>query len=129
MIKDIEKIDLQLKKERLIDKSTDDHEDSGEKFNYLHGKINKQNNQLNNAVKMGKEITKNQDLTYIELKNQRDKLQKANNMMTEVEQTLSLHDQLVGVVNNRDLFNKLKLVLIVALLFLADVLVLYIKLK
>jgi hypothetical protein len=129
MIKDIEKIDLQLKKERLIDKSTDDQEDSGEKFNYLHGKINKQNIQLNNAVKMGKEITTNQDLTYIELKNQRDKLQKANNMMTEVEQTLSLHDQLVGVINNRDLFNKLKLVVIVALLFIADVLVLYIKLK
>jgi hypothetical protein len=128
MLKEIEKIETQLKKERLIDKSTEDHEDSNsEKYNYLHGKINKQNTQLGNALRTGKEITTTQNLTFIELQNQKQKLMNANKMVGEVEQTLSLHDQLVGVINNRELFNKLKLVAIVAMLFIADCLVVYVK--
>jgi len=128
MLKEIEKIETQLKKERLIDKSTEDHEDSGnEKYNYLNSKINKQNNQLNNALRTGKEITTNQNLTILELQNQKQKLINANKMMGEVEQTLSLHDQLVGVINNRELFNKLKLVAIIAMLFIADCLIIYVK--
>lgn len=128
MLKEIEKIETQLKKERLIDKSTEDNEDSGnEKYNYLNSKINKQNNQLNNALRTGKEITTNQNLTILELQNQKQKLINANKTMGEVEQTLSLHDQLVGVINNRELFNKLKLVAIIAMLFIADCLIIYVK--
>jgi hypothetical protein len=128
MLKEIEKIETQLKKERLIDKSTEDHEESNsEKYNYLHGKINKQNTQLGNALRTGKEITTTQNLTFIELQNQKQKLMNANKMVGEVEQTLSLHDQLVGVINNRELFNKLKLVAIIVMLFIADCLIVYVK--
>ena len=132
MMKDVEKIDTQLKKEKLIDKSIEaehEMENDSDKFNYLSGKINKQNNSLNKASQMGKEITSTQNKTLDELVRQRNKLQHTNNLVTEVEHTLSLHDQLVGVMGNRELYNKLKLVGIVVLLFIADVIVLSIKLR
>jgi hypothetical protein len=130
MLKEVEKLELDLKKEKLLDKSIQpDNDDENEKLGKFSKKIDKQNKQLGKAARIGKEITTNQDMTLVELKRQRDKLEKTNNIVNEVENTLSLHDQLVGVMNNRELFNKLKLVGIVVLLFIADILVLYIKLR
>jgi len=130
MLKEIEKLELDLKKEKLIDKSTQPYdEDENEKLGKFSKRIDKQNNQLTKAARIGKEITTNQDMTLVELKRQRDKLEKTNNIVNDVENTLSLHDQLVGVMNNRELFNKLKLVGIVVLLFIADILGIYIKLR
>ncbi len=129
MIKEIDKIHNQIKKERLIDKSIEvDHENEGDKYNYLNNKLNRQNKNLAKAQQMGVDINTTQDKTLMELQRQKDKLRNANDMMGEVEQTLSLHDQIVGVMSNRELFNKLKLVAIVLMLFIADLLVLYIKL-
>jgi hypothetical protein len=130
MTKDIDKIDLQLKKDRLIEKNLETHSDgdrNDDKYDYLGNKITKQNKNLKKAEKMGKEIENTQNLTYEELRRQRERLQHTNGVVTEVEETLSLHDQLFGVMNNRELYNKLKLVVVIALLFLADILVLWIK--
>ena len=127
MIKEIDKIHNQLKKERLLD-NTVEPENEGDKYNYLNKKMLKQNNNLVRAQQMGNEITETQDKTLEELVRQKNKLKGANEMMGEVEQSLSLHDQLLGVMSNRELFNKLKLVSIVILLLFADLLVLYIKL-
>jgi hypothetical protein len=127
MVKEIDKIHNQLKKEKLIDYQVE-HENEGDKYNYLSNKLNKQNNNLAKAQKMGVEITNTQDKTLEELVRQKNKLKGANDMMGEVEQKLSLHDQILGVMSNRELFNKLKLCLIAVLLLFADLLVLYIKL-
>ena len=45
----------------------------------------------------------------------------------DVEVELSLHDQIFEVLNDREAFNKLKLVIIIALLSLAILIVLYMK--
>ena len=45
----------------------------------------------------------------------------------EAEKELSLHDQFFGVMANRELFNRLKLAAMAVLLFIAIILVIYIK--
>jgi hypothetical protein len=127
MVKEIDKIHNQLKKEKLLDYQVEP-ENEGDKYNYLSNKLNKQNNNLAKAQQMGLDITNTQDKTLEELVRQKNKLKGANDMMGEVEQKLSLHDQILGVMSNRELFNKLKLCLIAILLLFADLLVLYIKL-
>jgi hypothetical protein len=127
MVKEIDKIHNQLKKEKLLDYQVEP-ENEGDKYNYLSNKLNKQNNNLAKAQQMGLDITSTQDKTLEELVRQKNKLKAANDMMGEVEQKLSLHDQILGVMSNRELFNKLKLCLIAVLLLFADLLVLYIKL-
>ncbi len=129
MLKEVDKLDNLLKKERLIDKTTDaDLENENDKYNYLSGKIKKQNNNLSKANQMGNEIIGNQNLTMEELVRQRNKLNSANSGLEEVEHNLSLHDQFIGVMNNRELYSKLKMVFIIILLFIANMIVLKIKL-
>lgn len=130
MNKEVDKLDLMIKKERLIDKTTDSDlgSEESDKYNYLSGKVNKQNNNLNKANQMGNEIVTTQGKTMEELIRQREKLKSANNTISEVEQTLSLHDQFVACMNNRELFAKLKLVFVIVLLGIANLIVLNIKL-
>ena len=61
------------------------------------------------------------------LNDQGERLAGINTKLVEIEQNLSLNEQIVGVMANRELFYKLKLGLIVMLLFIADLIVLYIK--
>lgn len=126
--KEIDKIHNQLKKERLLDSSQDiEHDQDSDKYHYLNNKLSKQNNNLNKVTQMGKEINSTQDKTLEELLRQKQKLRSADEMLTEVEQTLSLHDQIIQVMGNRELFQKLLLVFIIILLFVANILVIYIK--
>lgn len=124
----MEKIDTQIKKEKLFENINDPEQESkSDNLKFLSNRLDKQNNNLNKANLTGSNIIETQTRTAKELERQRGVLTNANDMITEVEKELSLHDQLVNVMNNRELFNKLKLVIVIALLFIADILILYIK--
>jgi chromosome segregation ATPase len=129
MIKEIEKLEINIKKERLLDKANDmDIETENDKYDYLGGKLKKQNNSLNKANNVGNEVINTQAKTMEELVRQRTKLTTANDGLNEVEQNLSLHDQFVGVMNDRELYTKLKLVFVIVVLSIANLIVLRIKL-
>jgi hypothetical protein len=127
-LREIEKLDQQIKKEKLIDKTTDpDFENESLKYQYLNKRLQSQNTNLTHASTTANDITTSQTRTLEELYRQKKKLISTNETVTEIEKTLSLHDQIFQVMNNRELFNKFKLVLIAALLFLANFIVIYIK--
>src|SRR5690606_34198172 len=101
MVREIDKLDTQLKEELLIDKTTEiDNDDGSDQYNYLAHKVGKQNRNLNKANELGKEITTTQDRTREELYRQRNKLTHTNEVVGEVEQTLSVLDQITQVMNN-----------------------------
>ncbi len=127
MFKEIEKLENYIKKERLIEKGMVDEPDESENYNFLNNKIKNQNVNLKVANKEGSEVIDNQTNTMIELQRQRGKLENVNEDLGQVESSLSLHDQFVGVMKNRELCRKLKLVVIILLLFMANVIVLYLK--
>ncbi len=123
---DINKLEYRLKKENLLI----DSKDEDEKFekNRKLKKIDNQNDELDTVYKIQKDINSNNEKTILILKKGEETILRTIGKTEEVEQALSLHDQIFQVMNNRELFNKLKLALIVALLFIADLTILYIKL-
>jgi hypothetical protein len=129
-IKELDKLEVTLNKERLIESTTnsDFDKDNAQKYKILDSKLSEQNKTLKSANKMGDDIVKTQANTLYELDRQKNQIIKIDGTLSEVEEQMSIHDQIFGVMNNRELFNKLKLFVIVALLFFADILVLYIKL-
>ena len=129
-IKELDKFEVTLNKERLVESSTnnDFDKDNARKYKILDSKLSDQNTTLKNANRMGDVIVITQANTLKELDRQKNQITKIDENVSEVEEQMSIHDQIFHVMNNRELFNKLKLVLVVALLFFADILVLYIKL-
>jgi hypothetical protein len=129
-IKEVEKLEVVLNKERLIDTTSppDFDMENSHKYQYLSSKLDDQNKTLKNVNQTGNEIIKTQQVTLNELDKQKNQIIKIDQTVGDVEHHLSLHDQIFEVMNNRELFNKLKLVLVVVLLLFADILVLYIKL-
>jgi hypothetical protein len=123
---DINKLEYRLKKENLLI----DSKDEDEKFekNRKLKKIDNQNDELDTVYKMQKDIYSTNEKTILTLKKGEETILRTIGKTEEVEQALSLHDQIFQVMNNRELFNKLKLVMIVALLAIADLIILYIKL-
>lgn len=129
-IKDIDKLEVIFNKERLIESTThsDFDMENAHKYQFLNSKLDDQNKTLGDANKTGNEIIKTQTIILNELDKQKNQLDKIDQTVSEVEEHLSIHDQIFQVMNNRELFNKLKLVVVVVLLLFADILVLYIKL-
>jgi len=129
-IKEVEKLEIILNKERLIDSTTpsDFDMENSHKFQFLNSKLEDQNKTLRGANKTGNEIIKTQTVVLNELDKQKNQIVKIDQTVSEVEEHLSIHDQIFQVMNNRELYNKLKLVVVIVLLLFADILVLYIKL-
>lgn len=132
-VKEIKKMEEKVKEERLMEKTVDpDFENINNKNNdkrkYMANKINTTTDTLRSAIVMSSEAIRNQERTTEEIIRQNGVLRETNMKVDEVYQELSLHDQIFGVMANRELFNKMKLVFVIALLFVADLIVLYIKL-
>lgn len=81
-----------------------------------------------------KDITKVSNDTYDNMTNaltnlqgQKDRIIRIGGKTNDVEKELSLNDQIFEVMNDREAFNKLKLVGIIAMLVVANIIVIWIK--
>jgi Skp family chaperone for outer membrane proteins len=125
MLRDVDKEEQSIRKEILLISGSD--QEKQHKYDQWNKKLDHGTKSLEESTRTGNEITTRTDQTLTELVNQRRRLENTNIKLGEAEQTLSLHDQIFDVMKNRELYNRLKLVIIVVLLGLANIIVLYIK--
>lgn len=111
----------------MLFNTIDEPDDNSDKYKLLNNKLDKQNNDLVKAKNIHHNIIDTQTKTAEALVDQRKRLENTKAKLEEVEQTLSIQDQIFGVMNNRELYSKAKLVFIIILLFFANLIVLYIK--
>jgi len=97
--------------------------------NILKDKIENNTNQLIDTTKTANEIIDRNKLVTGELKRQGDVLLGVHLKMGEVEENLSLVQQLRQVMQNNDLYYRLKLYGLAILLFIANIFVLFIKFR
>lgn len=84
---------------------------------------------VNKEIDVAKDTSNNLDIGIDALRQQRDKIEMNRRKIENINESLSLHDQFMSVVNNRAMFNKVKLYFIVLMFFIGDLLMLYIKLR
>jgi hypothetical protein len=121
---EISKLELKLKRENLLIDKDDSEEDLAKlKLN----KIDKQNTGLDTIITMQKQIVSNNQGAMSSLYRQGEGIDRTLKKTQEVESVLSLHDQIFGVMENRELRNKLMQWVIVILLLIANLIILYIK--
>lgn len=127
---DIEKVEMKTKQDFLTvnpNRELPLPKDEKERLKNLANKLENQNKDLFTANKTQNNILSLQENTMLNLNDQGQRLEGINAKIGEIEENLSLSEQIVGVMANRELFYRFKLALIVFLLFLADIIVLYIK--
>jgi hypothetical protein len=127
---DIEKVETKTKQDFLTvnpNRELPLPKDEKERLRNLANKVENQNKDLFSTNKTQNNILGLQEDTLLNLNDQGQRLHGINAKLGEIEQNLSFSEQMVGVLANRELFYRFKLALIVFLLFLADIIVLYIK--
>lgn len=127
---DIDKVEMKTKQDFLTvnpNRELPLPKDEKERMRNLANKLDDQKKDLFQTNKTQNNILSLQENTLLNLNDQGQRLQGINTKLGEIEQNLSLSEQIVGVMANRELFYRFKLALIVFLLFLADIIVLYIK--
>jgi len=127
---DIEKVETKTKQDFLTvnpNRELPLPKDEKERLRNLANKVDNQNKDLFSTNKTQNNILGLQENTLLNLNDQGQRLHGINAKLGEIEQNLSFSEQMVGVLANRELFYRFKLALIVFLLFLADIIVLYIK--
>ena len=97
--------------------------------NELKEQIEYNTNTLKETNKTANEIIDRNNMMNTELKRQGNVLLNVHLKMGETEENLSIIQQLRQVMQNQDLFYRLKLYGMAILLFIANILVLYIKFK
>ena len=97
--------------------------------NLLRDKIVNNTNNIVESSRTANEIIERDKLTTEELKRQGNVLLDVHLKMGETEENLSLIKQLRQVMQNNDLFYTLKLYVMAILLFLANIIILYVKFR
>ncbi len=97
--------------------------------NELKEQMDYNTNTLKETNKTANEIIERNKMMNAELKRQGNVLLNVHLKVGETEENLSTIEQLRQVMQNRDLFYRLKLYAMAILLFFADILVLYIKFR
>ena len=97
--------------------------------NELKEQIEYNTNNLKQTNKTADEIIERNKLMNTELKRQGNVLLNVHLKMGEAEENLTLIQQLRQVMQNQDLFYRLKLYAMAILLFFANILVIYIKFR
>ena len=97
--------------------------------NELKEQMDYNTNTLKETNKTANEIIERNKMMNAELKRQGNVLLNVHLKVGETEENLSTIEQLRQVMQNRDLFYRLKLYAMAILLFFANILVLYIKFK
>ena len=116
------KINLNLYGNKKIEMSLMDN-------NELKGQIEYNTNTLKETNKTANEIVDRTNMMNAELKRQGNVLLNVHLKVGETDENLSVIKQIRQVMQNRDLFYRLKLYAMAILLFFANILVLYIKFK
>lgn len=92
-------------------------------------RYDKEGNRMNDQVKIMGDTNNNFNIGLNELKKQGDKMDNVLGITDKADQHLTLHQQVFGVMKNKALVSRLKLLFIVLFLFLADLIAVYIKLR
>lgn len=125
---DIKKLELNLKDmektENLIVKGGDFEKDP---LKRTKNKMEEQNRDVDDIGKTLNRTVDNSKAALSALKNQKEQILGVIDKTDEAEKALTLHEQIFDVMQNRELFNRLKLVMIAVLLFFSILLVIYIK--
>ena len=97
--------------------------------NLLKEKIENNTNKIIETTKTADEIIDRSKMVTAELKRQGDVLLGVHLKMGEAEENLSLVQQLRQVMQNNDLFYRLKLYAMAILLFIANIIILFVKFR
>ena len=95
--------------------------------NLLKDKIKNNTNKIKQTTKTADEILDRGKMITNELKRQGDVLLGIHLKMGEAEENLSLVQQLRQVMQNNDLFYRLKLYAMAVLLFIANIIIIFVK--
>ena len=97
--------------------------------NLLRDKIESNTNKIIDTTKTANEIIDRDKIITSELKKQGNQLLDIHLKMGETEENLSLVQQLRQVMQNNDLFYRLKLYAMAILLFIANIIILFVKFR
>ena len=97
--------------------------------NALKDKIENNTNKIEKTTKAANEIIDRDKMITTELKRQGNVLLDIHLKMGEAEENLSIVQQLRQVMQNNDLFYRLKLYAMAILLFIANIIILFIKFR
>ena len=95
--------------------------------NILKDKIESNTNKIVETTKTANEIIDRDKMITSELKRQGNQLLDIHLKMGETEENLSIVQQLRQVMQNNDLFYRLKLYAMAVLLFIANIIILFVK--
>ena len=97
--------------------------------NILKDKIESNTNKIVETTKTANEIIDRDKMITSELKRQGNQLLDIHLKMGETEENLSIVQQLRQVMQNNDLFYRLKLYAMAILLFIANIIILFVKFR
>ena len=126
ILKQIEKIQSELNNQILTPQLQFDIKD---KRNYIANKMINNNQNLKYSSNTANEIIDRDKLTAQELKRQKEVLINTHNKIGEVEENLTLIQQIHDIMKNNNLFFRFKLYIIIILLFIANIIILFIKIR
>jgi hypothetical protein len=126
ILKQIEKIQSELNNQILTPQLQFDIKD---KRNYIANKMINNNQNLKYSSNTANEIIDRDKLTAQELKRQKEVLINTHNKIGEVEENLTLIQQIHDIMKNNNLFYRFKLYIIIILLFIANIIILFIKIR
>ena len=116
ILKEIDKLDTSLKQTNITQ-------------GYIASKIESNTDKLIDTKTMSEEIVSRDKLTAQELERQGQQLMNIHSSLAVVDSNLTIVQQITAVMKRRDLCYKLKLYLIIVVLFLANLLILIIKIR
>ena len=116
ILKEIDKLDTLLKQTNITQ-------------GYITSKIESNTNKLIDSKTISEEIVSRDKLTAQELERQGQQLLNIHSSLAVVDSNLTIVQQITAVMKRKDLFYKLKLYLIIIVLFLANLLILIIKIR
>ena len=116
ILKEIDKLDTSLKQTNITQ-------------GYITSKIESNTDKLIDTKTMSEEIVSRDKLTAQELERQGQQLMNIHSSLAVVDSNLTIVQQITAVMERRDLCYKLKLYLIIVVLFLANLLILIIKIR
>ena len=126
ILKQIEKIQNELNNQILTPQLQFDIKD---KRNYIANKMINNNQNLKYSSNTANEIIDRDKLTAQELKRQKEVLINTHNKIGEVEENLTLIQQIHDIMKNNNSFDRFKLYIIIILLFIANIIILFIKIR
>lgn len=126
MIKEVERLDSQIKFDTLLrSKTTNNYTNP----NQLISKIDNNTNNLMLSKAMTIETVNRDKITAQELEKQGNQLMGIHNTIGVAESKLTIVQQITDIMQYNDLFYRFKLYIVVVLLFFANIIVLYLKFR